>query len=578
MVIKRIKLKGYRNFKLSHINFRDKTLIIGANDVGKTNLLYAIRILLDKSFSDSDIEPVESDFHIGKNGEQSATLEITIQLSNIIEDAVLSKLKGAVSDKGETVLKYIASRSDLSYQIFIGHDVASLEEIETRHYLKHIHLRYMQSSRDLNYYIRKEKHQLVRLSKETRDEKAKKSDNTKEVSIQKGLSRLNHEVGKLNYIATATSTLNAELKKLSHHYSDYTVNFESTSIDFSTFIDQLSIGARTGDKSVGLGGDGRNNQILIALWKAKSEREHDLGSEAIIYCIEEPEAHLHPHQQKKLVKYLIEELGGQVFVTTHSPQIVAGFSPDSITRLYEKDGKTLAASRGCADCIEEAWRDMGYRMSILPAEAFFADVVLLVEGPSEIQFYHELAKQLEIDLDYFNISILSIDGAYFRVYVKILDAMQIPWVLRTDNDVTKVPRSIPAKWRLSGLNRALSLSLSGEPGYEDSSEEIYAVELKEAWAETSTQVNPEGIFIAKIDLEHDLGECCSESFKEFAGTDDLDEAVKYLQGRKAIRMGEYLAKYPETLKGLKGDELAKPLFFAIKKATERRDAGIGSKK
>jgi AAA15 family ATPase/GTPase len=34
-----------------------KNLIIGANDVGKTNLLYAIRLLLDKSLSELDLEP-----------------------------------------------------------------------------------------------------------------------------------------------------------------------------------------------------------------------------------------------------------------------------------------------------------------------------------------------------------------------------------------------------------------------------------------------------------------------------------------------------------------------------------------
>lgn len=47
-----------------------------------------------------------------------------------------------------------------------------------------------------------------------------------------------------------------------------------------------------------LGGDGRNNQILLALWKAKSAREHDLENEVIFYVVEEPEAHLHPHQQR----------------------------------------------------------------------------------------------------------------------------------------------------------------------------------------------------------------------------------------------------------------------------------------
>lgn len=41
-------MKGFRNFKDTKVNFNEKTLIIGANDIGKSNLIYALRILLDK--------------------------------------------------------------------------------------------------------------------------------------------------------------------------------------------------------------------------------------------------------------------------------------------------------------------------------------------------------------------------------------------------------------------------------------------------------------------------------------------------------------------------------------------------
>ena len=51
MRIEKIHIKGFRNFEDEEIFFQPKTLIIGANDVGKTNLLYALRILFDKSIS-----------------------------------------------------------------------------------------------------------------------------------------------------------------------------------------------------------------------------------------------------------------------------------------------------------------------------------------------------------------------------------------------------------------------------------------------------------------------------------------------------------------------------------------------
>ena len=52
MHLDHIYIKGFRNFKEVMVNFNRHSLIIGANDVGKTNIIYAMRLLLDKGFSD----------------------------------------------------------------------------------------------------------------------------------------------------------------------------------------------------------------------------------------------------------------------------------------------------------------------------------------------------------------------------------------------------------------------------------------------------------------------------------------------------------------------------------------------
>jgi len=56
MKVNWIHIKGFRNFVDEEIHFSNKTLIIGANDVGKSNLLYAMRLLFDRSISDRDLE------------------------------------------------------------------------------------------------------------------------------------------------------------------------------------------------------------------------------------------------------------------------------------------------------------------------------------------------------------------------------------------------------------------------------------------------------------------------------------------------------------------------------------------
>ena len=581
MKIDHVTLTGFRNFNNARINFSDNTLVIGGNDVGKTNLMHALRMLLDKSLSDMDIEPTELDFHITPDG-QSEMFEITIAFSDVKEDAVLSVLKGHVSEDNQTFFRYVGLR-DLSYKLYVGYSLNDLEEVSSRFYLKHLNLKYIHSQRDLQKFIQREKRHLLKISQEDLGEEQKTQDTDRLAGIGQSLDHINDEVSQLNYVANATQQVNHELQSLAHHHSDYTVHLDSGAIQVNQFIDKLELGANTNGSQVMLGGDGRNNQILLALWKAKSIREHDLSSEVVFYCVEEPEAHLHPHQQRKLAKYLIEELPGQSIITSHSPQITARYKPDSIIRLLNTNGTTKAASNGCSNCISGAWDDMGYRISILPAEAFFASAVLLVEGPSEMLFYTTMADKLGVDLDYLNISILSVDGVQFEVYTQILDAMEIPWAMRTDNDVSKV-KNHPGRMRCAGMNRCLRAAGVEAPGsvrapegqdlyYEEPGLTPQILLNRGCWTEISRAVNPRGVFLAKHDLENDLALELPAQICEFANKLDIAAAVKYLQGKKAVRMRQFLTEHGESLRGIRAGELAKPLAYCCAQVIGRNQHG-----
>lgn len=570
MIISQIRLTGFRNFKKSTINVANKTLIIGSNDIGKTNLLYALRILLDRGLSDLDIEPKDSDFFCH---EETSQLEIIVKFEDVTDDCVVSKLPGKISDDGVLYLAYRAWKNSHEYKFYAGHSIDALEEIQERFYRKVLHLKYISSNRDLNSYVRKEKRNLLKEAKENRTDEEIKQDDLSLAIIEKDLLKTNKDISDLKYVKSATEVINAELKELSIHHSDQNIIFDVGASDLNSFVENLHLSSQVGNSNLTIGGDGRNNQIFLALWAARNEIQDVNPLEVVFYCIEEPEAHLHPHQQRKLAQYLIEKLKGQVFITSHSPQIAAEFSPNSIVRLFQEGKKgARAASKGCSNIIEQSFLNFGYRLNVVAAEAFFSSAVFLVEGISEVILFKALAKQLDIDLDKLNLSIIMADGVGFETFTKILTALNIDWVVRTDNDIFKVPKR--PEFRMAGVQRGLSMY---EAHYEISEDEKkiilenrnllsgFPAETPpiESWKAAGIIVDiiENGyIYIAGKDLETDLMDQGLEaSLIEFFGSDNRGEVLAIMQKKKATHMFNFIQKKHESLIALKDSSLADQL-------------------
>lgn len=579
MIIKTLYIKGFRNFKEVTVNFNEHSLIIGANDVGKTNLIYALRILLDRSFSDYDYELAESDFFAYED-----THEIIIRafFEDITEECVIARLPGKISDDGKMVLQYAATINNgkVEYQFFCGKSESEedLKEIDSPYYRKYLNLKYISSRREFWNYINKTKKELLQQAKENRTVDVVEADDALYDEIEQKLQEVDSKIPQLSYVKNATEHLNKELDKLSIHNREQQVVFDTASTDVDRVIQNVSVTSKYGDKKMIIGGEGRVNQIYLSLWASQNQHT-ETSNEVSIICVEEPEAYLHPHQQRELAAYLGRTLQGQVILTSHSPYIVSEFTPNSIIRLYKQNTHdTSVASNGCSEVIAEGIEDFGYRMSVIPAEAFFSDCVILVEGPSEMVFYKTLAKQIGIELDRLNISVLSVDGVSFPTYMDILNAMKIYWISRTDNDIMKVPHK--DEFRYAGIERCISFLLDycKHSNTEKTTIEKHKAKLRfknrdDISAETQDAVvniakilESHDVLLAKEGLEEDLyNSPIQDDLKEFYGKElSRDEIIAKMKDRKAINMYEFLKKKKSCLVKLKEDALALPLIKAKK--------------
>lgn len=154
-----------------------------------------------------------------------------------------------------------------------------------------------------------------------------------------------------------------------------------------------------------------------------------------ILAIEEPEAHLHPVNQRLIYRDVIQNSSNSVLLTTHSTHITAIAPIDSIVHLHDdREGGTVIHATATMPMCDGEFLDVERYLDVKRGEIYLGKAVILVEGIAEEYLIPRFADLLGKPLDEKGIIVCNINCTNFTPYVKLLRSLDIPYAVITDGD------------------------------------------------------------------------------------------------------------------------------------------------
>ncbi|WP_100010103.1 ATP-dependent nuclease [Lentibacillus sediminis] len=542
MIFEHLTIQNFRNFEEASIDLTNRNIVFGLNDIGKSNFLSAIRFLLDRNYRRNGF--MDSDFYDKDTGKEIAiTLRINIaEEENDDNKKIYTMMGGSIpSDVKEVYIQLKSTYDDETLlgepNLYWGADLEELEEVPSSQTFydldKFFNVVYIDSSIQLENTFK-------RYSKEILKDESSLSD-VERTKLGNNINRLNKNVSQLSAIKSFKKELVKEYKKFKDE-RNFNVSIQSE-IELSNIHDKLRPYIQDErHENYPTSGDGRKKILAYTLFTLENRRLED--RKINIFLIEELENHLHRSMQISLSYQIFsDKLFKYLFMTTHSSLIVSQMDNANLIKLFKEN--TQIIGRSYVYKVPEKYKTLKQKLNQNLAEAIYADVVLLVEGPSEKTLFERILNEKCERYESFGGYILEVDGINFSEYYKVLTELGIKVIVKTDNDLKKV-NSRP-KCNLIGVNRCQRLIERKEFPSKDidtnrfENDSNYKIEQKRFIYSklngTIKRLERNHIYLSEVDLENDLYEVIPRAMDRLARRNNSSKnGVDFLQNAKLINM------------------------------------------
>ena len=492
----RIHIENFRNFHSVDFCLGEKQVLIGENAVGKSNLLYALQLILDPTLSEKDRMLEESDFWDGIDNpmDNGHYILIEIYLANFEDNkslfAQLADASVMVEGKERLKISYKffkkdTTKPDYSYIIYKGNDESRAFTYEDR---KILNIRVIKAIRDVEAEIKSSRtspltqiiKQKYTISKDVLSEISRALD-------EKGADTL--QIGQVNDLENRLQRLLNDM--VSFSADEFNVSLKTMNIDATKLLYALRplINSReTGNTSLGI-----NNILYVALIlllieddtiktflsgdlycklikqdhahllersyeKSASSDDYTLNLAALqdstlyddlyaffsdsvpavnpitILAVEEPESHLHPIYQRLLYRHIMNQTNTSVIITTHSTHISSVAPITALVHLITTKNGTSVKTTADINLSEADYADLTRYIDVKRGELYTAKGIIFVEGISEEYLVPSFSRVKGYDLDRLGVVICNINSTNFEPYCRFASALGIPYVIITDGD------------------------------------------------------------------------------------------------------------------------------------------------
>lgn len=487
MYISEIRIENFRLFGAGEHAFElplnpGLTALVGENDAGKTAVIDAIRLVLGTRDQDMlRVEPL--DFHQpSATGQRADHILIRLRFRGLTTadrgafaefltyETILGKLETTliVTWLAKRNFKEGSSRRVLPPEWRTGEKAdGPLLDLGARSLLTATYLRPL---RDAERAMRAGRgsrlSQILQHTKEIRDtgigfdKKADPNPDPKKLSVLGLGDYASHLFGENEGIKLARERLNEDyLARLS--FADDLLlarigvsGAQEDALRLRQLLEKLELAliASADAESAHGRGLGSNNLLFMACELLLLAAESD-GFPLLL--IEEPEAHLHPQRQSRLMSFLQEEAKKvrpdgqqiQIIVTTHSPNLASDLHLDNLALI--EGGRGFPLCEGRTKLSKADYRFLERFLDVTKANLFFARAVLVVEGDAENILLPVIAKLLDRDFHYYGVSVVNVGGVGLGRYARIFlreepekdGIVDIPVACLTDMDV--MPNDAP---------------------------------------------------------------------------------------------------------------------------------------